>query len=50
MSKTQIQYEINQIQVKLREIAKFDLWDRYDTSYLEDRLAELKVELEAFKI
>ena len=50
MSKTQIQYEINQITSKLREIAKYDLWDRYDISYLENRLSELKAELEAFEI
>lgn len=50
MSKTQIQYEINQIQIKLRDLAKFDLWDRYDVRYLETRLSELKAELEAFKI
>ena len=50
MSKTKIQYEINQLQAKLREITKFDLWDKYDIPYLENRLAVLKAELEAFKI
>lgn len=50
MSKTQIQYEIDQITAKLRNVAKFDLWDRYDTLYLENRLAELRAELEGFKI
>lgn len=50
MSKTQIQYEIDQITAKLRYIAKFDLWDRYNTSYLENRLRELRTELEGFKI
>lgn len=50
MSKTAIKYEINQITAKLRNIVKFDLWDRYDVEYLEDRLATLKAELEAFEI
>lgn len=50
MSKTMIQYEINQITVKLREIAKFDLWDRYDVAYLENRLSGLKAELKRFEI
>lgn len=50
MSKTAIQYEIDQLQAKLRYIAKFDLWDRYDTLYLETRLSKLRAELEAFKI
>ena len=50
MSTTEIKYEINQITSKLREIAKFDLWDRYDVAYLENRLAYLRAELEAFEV
>lgn len=50
MTKTMIQYEINQITVKLREIARLDLWDRYDVQYLENRLSELKAELKRFEI
>lgn len=50
MTKTQIQYEINQIKAKLREIARLDLWDRYDVQYLENRLEELGVQLKEFKI
>ena len=46
MSKTQIQYEIRTIQAKLREISQYDLWDRYDVQYFENRLSELKEELE----
>lgn len=50
MSKTEIQYEINQIQAKLRYIAEFDLWDRFDVRYLESRLSELQAELKRFEI
>ena len=50
MTKTQIQYEINQITVRLREIAQLDLWDRYDVRYLENRLEELRAELRKFEI
>lgn len=50
MSKTMVQYEIRQIQAKLREIARLDLWDRYDVKYLEDRLSELKAELHRFEV
>ena len=50
MSKTAIQYEINQIQAKLRYIAEFDLWDRYDVRYLENRLSELRAELREWSV
>lgn len=50
MSITEIKYEMNQITTKLREIEKFDLWDRYDVSYLENRLAYLRAKLEAFEV
>lgn len=50
MSIAEIKYEMNQITTKLREIAKFDLWDRYDVNYLEDLLETLKEELKKFKI
>ena len=50
MSTTMIQYEINQIQAKLRYIAEFDLWDRYDVRYLENRLHELRAELREWSI
>ena len=50
MTKAMIEYEINQITVKLREITRLDLWDRYDVKYLEDRLEELRAELRKFEI
>lgn len=50
MSKTAVQYEINEITAKLRYIAAYDLWDRYDVRYLENRLSELKAELKRFEI
>lgn len=50
MSKTEIQYEINHLQAKLRYIAEFDLWDRYDVRYLENRLSELKAELREWSV
>ena len=50
MSKTQIQYEIHQILTKIRWIEANDLYDKYDVKYFEDRLRELKAELEEFKI
>lgn len=50
MTKTMIQYEINQIQTKLRYIAAYDLYDVYDVAYLENRLKGLKAELHRFEI
>ena len=43
MTKSAIEYEIRWIEAN-------DLYDKYDLKYLEDRLRELKAELEEFKI
>ena len=50
MTKSEIQYRINQITAKLRNIAKFDLWDRYNVDYLEEQLVSLRAKLEAFEV
>lgn len=50
MTKSTIEYEIRQITKKIRWIEANDLYEMYDVKYLEDRLRELKAELEVFKI
>ena len=52
MTISEIKRELNQIELKLQEIAMRDLWEARENQvrFFEDRKKELKAELEAFKI